>query len=60
MKARWHKYYSEMDRMMDHLNKEYKKGCYTVDEYNEIEQKIYTDFDKADDIDYFDEVPDEE
>ena len=60
MKARWHKYFSEMDRMMECLKRDYNAGGMSVDEFNETELKIYTEFDKAHDDGYFDRIPDEE
>ena len=57
-KARWHKYFSKLDHYMDKLKDDYKKGNLTVDDFNKIEQKIYDDFDKADDEGYFENLPD--
>ena len=60
MKARWYKYFTKMDRLMENIKRKYEKGDYTVDEYNEIERKVYLDFDKANDEGHFDRIPDEE
>ena len=59
IKARWHKCFSTIDRYMKRLNEEYKNGNYSVDEFNEIENQIYKEFDEADDMKYFDNIPDD-
>ena len=57
-KARWHKYFSRLDVCMDKLREDYKSGNLSVDDFNEEEQKIYNQFDKADDEGYFENLPD--
>ena len=59
IKARWHKYFSALDSLIDKLNKDYESGMINVNEYNKIENEIYEELDELDDMNYFNNLPDD-